>query len=161
LSVAGIAGDGAPEGAFVFIGFLPSKSAERATAVEALRLEARSVVLLEAPHRIEALAAALAALGNRSVTVGRELTKQFEEIATVSAERLPAWLSEDANRLRGEFVLVLHARPGDASAEPDDRVLKLLLAELPLKTAVKLAAEITGEARNTLYQMALALKATS
>ena len=158
LSEAGIAGDGAPEGAFVFIGFLPSKSAERATAVEALRLEARSVVLLEAPHRIEALAAALAALGNRSVTVGRELTKQFEEIATVSAERLPAWLSEDANRLRGEFVLVLHPVPNNASGEPDDRVLKLLLAELPLKTAVKLAAEITGEARNTLYEMALRLK---
>ncbi len=158
LSVAGIAGDGAQEGSFVFIGFLPSKSSERATAVEALRLEVRSVVLLEAPHRIEALAAALATLGSRSVTVGRELTKQFEEIATVSAERLPAWLGEDPNRLRGEFVLVLHPGPNDASGEPDDRILKLLLAELPLKTAVKLAAEITGQARNTLYELALGLK---
>ena len=158
LSVAGIAGDDAQEGSFVFIGFLPSKSSERATAVEALRLEARSVVLLEAPHRIEALAAALATLGSRSVTVGRELTKQFEEIATVSAEGLPAWLGEDPNRLRGEFVLVLHPGPNDASGEPDDRILKLLLAELPLKTAVKLAAEITGQARNTLYELALGLK---
>ncbi len=158
LSVAGIAGEGAQEGAFVFIGFLPSKSNERTTAIEALRLEARSVVLLEAPHRIEALATALATLGSRAVTVGRELTKQFEEIATVSAERLPAWLSEDANRLRGEFVLVLHPGPSGASDEPDDRVLKLLLAELPLKTAVKITAEITGEARNTLYEMALRLK---
>lgn len=158
LSVAGIAGDGAQEGRFVFIGFLPSKSSERATAVEALRLETRSVVLLEAPHRIEALAGALAALGSRTVTVGRELTKQFEEIANVSAEGLPAWLAEDANRLRGEFVLVLHPRPGDTSSEPDDRILKLLLAELPLKTAVKLCAEITGEARNTLYELALSLK---
>jgi 16S rRNA (cytidine1402-2'-O)-methyltransferase len=67
-------------------------------------------------------------------------------------------LTEDANRLRGEFVLVLNPRPGDASGSPDDRVLKLLLAELPLKTAVKLSAEITGEARNTLYEMALSLK---
>ena len=158
LSVAGIAGDGAQEGSFVFIGFLPSKSSERATAVEALRLEVRSVVLLEAPHRIEALAAAMATLGSRPVTVGRELTKQFEEIATVSAERLPAWLGEDPNRLRGEFVLVLHPGPNDASGEPDDRILKLLLAELPLKTAVKLAAEITGQARNTLYELALGLK---
>ena len=158
LSVAGIAGDGAQEGSFVFIGFLPSKSSERATAVEALRLEVRSVVLLEAPHRIEALAAAMATLGSRPVTVGRELTKQFEEIATVSAEGLPAWLGEDPNRLRGEFVLVLHPGPNDASGEPDDRILKLLLAELPLKTAVKLAAEITGQARNTLYELALGLK---
>ena len=158
LSVAGIAPEGVQEGSFVFIGFLPNKSGERATAVEALRLEARSVVLLEAPHRIEALATALAVLGQRTITVGRELTKQFEEITNVSAEGLPAWLAEDANRLRGEFVLVLHPRPGDTSGEPDDRVLKLLLAELPLKTAVKLSAEITGQPRNVLYELALRLK---
>lgn len=158
LSVAGIAGDGAQEGSFVFIGFLPSKSSERATAVEALRLETRSVVLLEAPHRIEALAGALATLGSRTVTVGRELTKQFEEIASISAEVLPAWLQADANRVRGEFVLVLHPIRDQAVAGPDDRILKLLLAELPLKTAVKLCAEITGEARNTLYELALSLK---
>ena len=91
-------------------------------------------------------------------TVGRELTKQFEEIASISAEGLPAWLAEDANRLRGEFVLVLHPRPGDPSVEPDDRILKLLLAELPLKTAVKLSAEITGQPRNVLYELALRLK---
>ena len=158
LSVAGIAPEGVQEGSFVFIGFLPNKSGERTTAVEALRLEARSVVLLEAPHRIEALATALAVLGQRTITVGRELTKQFEEITNVSAEGLPAWLAEDANRLRGEFVLVLHPRPGDTSGEPDDRVLKLMLAELPLKTAVKLSAEITGQPRNVLYELALRLK---
>jgi len=156
--IAGIAGDGAQEGSFVFIGFLPSKSSERATAVEALRVETRSVVLLEAPHRIEALATALATLGSRTVTIGRELTKQFEEIASISAEGLPVWLAEDANRLRGEFVLVLHPIRDQAVTGPDDRVLKLLLAELPLKTAVKLSAEITGQPRNTLYELALSLK---
>jgi 16S rRNA (cytidine1402-2'-O)-methyltransferase len=158
LSVAGIADDGGQHGEFVFIGFLRTKTSERAAAVETLRQEARSVVLLEAPHRIEALAVALAALGARPVTVGRELTKQFEEIVTVSADGLPAWLAHDANRLRGEFVLVLHPAQTAAQAGPDSRVLKLLLAELPLKTAVKLAAEITGEARNTLYELALNLK---
>ena len=158
LSVAGIWGEGAQHGEFVFAGFLASKSSERTSAVEALRGEPRAVVMLEAPHRIEALATALATLGARPVTVGRELTKQFEEIATVSAEGLPAWLAQDANRLRGEFVLVLHPAQTAAQAGPDSRVLKLLLAELPLKTAVKLAAEITGEARNTLYELALSLK---
>ena len=158
LSAAGISGDGAQDGAFVFVGFLPSKTSERATAVEGLRLQTHSVVLLEAPHRIEALAAALATLGARPITVGRELTKQFEEIATLSTEALPAWLAEDANRLRGEFVLVLHPTPSATQSGPDERVLKLLMAELPLKTAVKLAAEITGEARNTLYELALRLK---
>ena len=64
----------------------------------------------------------------------------------------------DANRLRGEFALVIPPAAGNATQAPDDRVLKLLLAELPLKTAVKLAADITGEARNALYDRALALK---
>jgi 16S rRNA (cytidine1402-2'-O)-methyltransferase len=158
LSVAGIADDGEQHGAFVFVGFLSAKASERATAVAALAAEVRAVVLLEAPHRIESLARALAPLGARLVTIGRELTKQFEEIATVNAQGLPAWLAQDANRLRGEFVLVLHPAQTQAPAGPDSRVLKLLLAELPLKTAVKLAAEITGEPRNTLYELALSLK---
>jgi 16S rRNA (cytidine1402-2'-O)-methyltransferase len=91
--------------------------------------------------------------------MGRELTKQFEELTTLPAQLLSAWLAEDANRLRGEYTLVIHPlQPTDESA-PDDRVLRLLMAELPLKTAVKLCAEITGESRNTLYERALALKA--
>ena len=74
------------------------------------------------------------------------------------ANTLSAWLAGDANRARGEFALVLHPALAETAAAPDDRVLKLLLAELPLKTAVKLAADITGEARNALYERALALK---
>jgi len=111
LSVAGIAPDAQQQGGFVFAGFLPSKATERHAAVDALAKEMRAVVLLEAPHRMEALAVALAALGTRSLTVGRELTKQFEEIVTLAALDLPAWLSQDANRLRGEFALVLHPAP--------------------------------------------------
>ena len=157
VSVAGMGADGAASG-FVFHGFLSSKSTERAHAVQALAQEARAVLLLEAPHRIEALADALAVLGSRPVTVGRELTKQFEEIATVAAQDFKAWLQADANRLRGEFALLLH--PVVLAAEGGDapRILALLLAELPLKTAVKLAADITGQPRNALYEQALALK---
>jgi 16S rRNA (cytidine1402-2'-O)-methyltransferase len=158
LSVAGIAEDAAQQSGFVFAGFLPSKSAERATAVDALAKELRAVVMLEAPHRIEALASALSVLGARLITIGRELTKQFEDIATVSAESLPAWLAQDANRLRGEFVLVLHPAPTTVQAGPDTRVLKMLLEHLPLKTAVKLASDITGEPKNALYQLALDMK---
>ncbi len=157
LSVAGLAG----EGGFVFAGFLPPKAAEREQAVQALAGEPRAVVLLEAPHRIEALALALARLGERAVTLGRELTKQFEDIATVPAAGLAAWLAADANRCRGEFALVLHpqAMEGADDLAQAERVLKLLLAELPLKSAVRLAAEITGAPRNALYDRALALKA--
>ena len=161
ISAAGIAshaGEGELASGFVFAGFLPSKSQERTHAVQAIAAEPRSVVLMEAPHRIEALATALAALGDRPVTVARELTKQFEEIATVAASDLTAWLNEQPNRLRGEFVLVVHPAKVAQETGQDARVLKLLLAELPLKTAVKLAAEITGAGRNVLYERALGLK---
>lgn len=154
LSVAGISGGSG----FVFAGFLPSKALEREQAVQALQADARAVVILEAPHRMDALARALAPLGSRRVTVCRELTKQFEEIATVAAQGLSAWLAAGTQRTRGEFALVLH--PGEEARARDDghRVLQLLLAELPLKTAVKLAADITGAPRNELYDAALALK---
>jgi 16S rRNA (cytidine1402-2'-O)-methyltransferase len=154
LSASGMTG----EHGFVFSGFLPSKAGERQQAVQALAQESRAVVLLEAPHRIEALAAALAVLGTRRITVGRELTKQYEQIDTLAAQDLPNWLSEKPERLRGEFVLVLHDAPVADSAGEGLRVLQLLLPELPLKTAVKLAAEITGESKNVLYDQALTLK---
>ena len=158
LSVAGITGETEGVGSFVFIGFLPAKAAERTQAVQALGAEARSVVLLEAPHRIEALAGALAILGERHITIGRELTKQFEDIAMLQAKDFSAWLAQQPNRLRGEFVLVLHPAPVVEQPGNELRVLTLLLAELPLKTAVKLAADITGAPRNTLYDAALKLK---
>jgi len=157
LSAAGMTGDGG----FVFAGFLSSKATERQLAVQKLAQESRAVVLLEAPHRIEALAQALALLGPRRVTLGRELTKQFEQIETLPAQDLSAWLAEKPERLRGEFVLVLHDAPVDDATGEGLRVLQLLLPELPLKTAVKLAAEISGESKNTLYDQALALKKSS
>lgn len=148
----------ADEGAFVFAGFLPAKAGERQQAVLALQQEHRPVVLLEAPHRIEALAEALVPLGERELTVGRELTKQFEEVATVTCAGFPAWVAASPQRSRGEFVLALHPVARQKDDGEAQRVLQLLLAELPTKTAVKLAAEITGASRNELYEAALALK---
>ena len=153
LSAAGVLGDG-----FVFAGFLPNKASERAQAVQTLAQEPRAVVLLEAPHRIEALVQALAALGERPVTVGRELTKQFEQIETRAAHALPAWLAERPEHQRGEFVLVLHEQAQAVTTGEGERILRALLPELPLKTAVRLAAELSGESRNALYERALALK---
>ena len=155
LSVSGCQGDGS----FVFVGFLPSKALERQTAIQAMAQEPRTQVFLEAPHRIEAVAKDLALLGERMVTVGRELTKQFEEVAVVRADRLSDWLEASSQRSKGEFALVLHplavAAPGLGEAE---RVLDLLLAELPTKTAVRLAAQISGAPRNALYALALQKK---
>jgi 16S rRNA (cytidine1402-2'-O)-methyltransferase len=155
LSVSGCQGDGS----FVFLGFLPSKSQERQTAIQAMAQETRSQVFLEAPHRIEAVAKDMALLGARMLSVGRELTKQFEEVAVMRADKLSTWLEASAQRSKGEFALVLHplavATPGLGEAE---RVLDLLLAELPTKSAVRLAAQISGAPRNTLYALALQKK---
>jgi 16S rRNA (cytidine1402-2'-O)-methyltransferase len=155
LSAAGAALD---DPSFVFGGFLPAKAGERDAAVLALAQESRPIVLLESPHRIEALAHALVPLGSRPVTVGRELTKQFEEIATMPCADFAAWVAASPQRSRGEFALVLHGAPRAESTGEGERVLRLLLPELPVKTAVKLAAEISGEARNALYALALQMK---
>jgi 16S rRNA (cytidine1402-2'-O)-methyltransferase len=160
LSVSGQWEDTQP--GFVFAGFLSSRAQERQAQVTRIAQESRAQVLLEAPHRIEALAQALLPLGQRRITVGRELTKQFEEIATVSADALTAWLQASSHRTRGEFALVVHPQAATApDAAADDRVLRLLLSELPVKTAVRLAAEITGQARNAQYEQALRLRAQS
>lgn len=154
VSVAGLAGDGQ----FVFRGFLPGRPGERQAAVDALARESRAVVLLEAPHRIAALAEALASLGARAVTVERELTKQHEQVHTLSCAALAGWLAQDGQRQRGEFVLVLHPAPEACDDGATDRLLQLLLAELPLKSAVRLAAAISGQGRNELYARALVLR---
>ena len=158
LSVAGVT-EG--EGRFVFQGFLPAKGAERQRALADLVAEPRACVLLEAPHRIASLAQDLATLGERRLTVGRELTKQFEQVHTLACAAFTEWLKADPAHARGEFALVLHPLPEpptEALPAAALRALDLLLAELPLKTAVKLCAEITGAPRNTLYDAALARK---
>lgn len=155
LSAAGAVAHSAEHGGFVFAGFLPVKNAERASAIGRLAGEPRCVVLLEAPHRIGELAQALAVLGERPVTLARELTKQFEEVVTQPAQALTAWLEGSPQRSRGEFVVLLHPVPVAGDDGESLRVLRLLLAELPLKTAVRLAAEITGASRNQLYDTAL------
>ena len=158
LSVAGCVPHGQTEGGFVFAGFLPTKNAERQAAVHKLAAEPRCTVLLEAPHRIQDLAKALAVLGPRPVTLAREITKQFEQISTHAAYDVAAWLDADATRSKGEFVVVLHPVAVQQDGGDAERVLRLLLAELPTKTAVKLTAEITGGHRNTLYDRALEIK---
>lgn len=162
LAALSVSGDAAA-GGFRFVGFLPAKAGERASILQGVAGTADAQVLFEAPHRIDSLLKALAeACPERSVTVCRELTKQFETVHTAPAHRLPGWLAEDANRARGEFVLVLHAlaasSAGDDADSAHDPMLRTLLAELPLKQAVGLAASLSGAPRNALYARALVLK---
>ena len=161
VAALSVAGD-AVVGPFTFVGFLSSRAGERTRAVQQLAANPHTQVLFEAPHRIEALAAALAeGCGARVVTVCRELTKQFESVSTMPAAELPAWLVADSHRSRGVFVLVVHALVAvaeESNAPAFDNTLRTLLAALPLKQAVALAAELTGAPRNALYERALALK---
>ncbi|WAC73309.1 16S rRNA (cytidine(1402)-2'-O)-methyltransferase [Roseateles sp. SL47] len=157
-----VAGDTRAQG-FRFVGFLPTKAAERRAMAATLTGQAHSLVLFEAPHRIRELLQLLAELApDQLLTVCRELTKQFETVHTARCADLPAWMAADPQRERGEFVLVLHAAPvdnseGDIPAETL-RHLRVLMRELPLKQAVSLAAELSGSPRNALYQQALAWK---
>ena len=161
LAALSVAGDAAG-GPFTFIGFLPARAGERSTALARLAANVQTQVLFEAPHRIDALSHALGqACGARRVTLCRELTKQFETVVTLPAAELSAWLATDANRSRGEFVLVVHGAAhaeADAGAAAHDAALRTLLAALPLKQAVAIATELTGAPRNALYERALALK---
>ena len=161
LAALAVAGD-ASAGGFAFVGFLPARGTERARAVSRCASALPTQVLFEAPHRIESLAASLAqACPERTLTLCRELTKQFETVATMPARELVAWLAADPNRGRGEFVLVLHGLPRDDAAANEtghDAILVPLVAALPLKQAVALAVEISGAPRNLLYARALVLK---
>ncbi len=162
VTAVSVAGDTQAQG-FRFIGFLPSKGAQRSAALRDIATQPYSLVLFEAPHRIEALAKELhEALPLGRVTVCRELTKQFEEIATVPIRELGAWVAENGHRQRGEFVLVVHAQPvaeDEAVLTPaQTELFKHLLQHFPVKQAAGLVSDATGHPRKALYDMALAWK---
>jgi 16S rRNA (cytidine1402-2'-O)-methyltransferase len=156
-----VAGDWA--GGFTFAGFLPPKAKQRAAALQQLKAHPYALVFYEAPHRIAETLAALADVlgGERRLLVARELTKLHEDLFQGTLAEGPGWLAADANRARGEFVLVVEGAPpsdGDDDPAAHDALLKLLLEEVPVKGAAKLAAALTGASRNTLYARALTLK---
>lgn len=156
LSVAGF-----DQGGFLFVGFLPAKPGARRAAIEAVRAQTATLVMYESPHRIGESLADLAAVLEpaRAIVIARELTKLHEQVVRLPLGEAVAWLASDPNHARGEFVLLIEGAPPREGLDPEaERVLDLLLAELPLKTAARLAAEITGQARNALYARALELK---
>lgn len=160
LSAAGLeAHDGS--WAFHFVGFLPAKVGARRTALETLKATPATLVFYEAPHRIAETVADLAAIlePEREIVIARELTKLFEEIVRMPLPAAPAWLAADENHRRGEFVLLVSAPPPREGIDAEsERILRLLLADLPVKQAARLAAAITGLPKNALYERALVLK---
>lgn len=156
LSVAGL-----PVDRFAFEGFLPAKGGERTRRLESLLNESRTLVFYESSHRIVAMLEGLDEIfgGQRQVALVHELTKIHESVERGTARDLLAWLREDPNRVRGEFVVVVAGAP---AASHDlarcDAVLSVLLELLPVSQAVAATAKITGEKRNVVYQRALELQ---
>ncbi len=156
LSVAGL-----PTDRFVFEGFLPAKGAARREQLRALASEERTLVFFESSHRVvETLADMIAALGGeRLAVIARELTKRFEDIQNATLAELAEWLRADANRTRGEFVMLVAGAPAVTEVDTPEnrRLLTALLAELPVSRAVVVAARLTGLRKKALYDFALTL----
>lgn len=159
--IAALSAAGLPSDRFIFEGFLPAKTAGRKARLQQVREEPRTLIFYEAPHRIlECLQDMQEVFGpERPALLARELTKTFETLKGLPLAQLCAFVEGDTNQQRGECVVLV---AGWTAPEGDDaisaevlRVLDLLLAEMPLKRAAALAAEITGVRKNLLYQVAL------
>lgn len=159
--IAALSAAGLPSDRFIFEGFLPAKQGARRARLELLREESRTLIFYEAPHRIlESLGDLESVFGpQRPAVLARELTKTFETLKGLPLGELRAWVAADTNQQRGECVVVVggwQAPQGDDAVDMNARrVLRLLLAEMPLKRAAAVAAEITGIRKNLLYQLAL------
>lgn len=162
-AIAALSAAGVADTHFLFYGFLAHSGAERRRQLEALKESPHLLVFYESPHRILACVADLQAVlgGARRITFARELTKLYETIHSCPLADALAWLEADPNQQRGEFVLLVsgaEAVEEEGVGAAARQTLEILLAELPLKQAVKLAVEISGEKKNALYELALALK---
>ena len=158
LSVAGL-----PTDRFVFEGFLPAKHSARQQKLEKLKDDTRTVIFYEAPHRIvEMLKDCLQVFGGqRKVVLARELTRTFETVHGDVLDKLIVWVEADENQRKGEFVVLVQgaATREDTGVDAEsERILLILLKDLPVKQAAALAASITGLKKNALYQFALGLK---
>lgn len=160
--IAALSVSGLPSDRFVFEGFLPAKAAARRQALERLKGETRTLIFYESPHRIRATLEDMISVfgGARRAVLARELTKLYETILGDHLAGLCARVNEDTDQQKGEMVVLVH---GAETASIDMTGLRAILeplqAELPLKQAVSLATRISGLSRNTVYDLALQIKA--
>ncbi len=169
-AVAGVSAAGLAAERFAFLGFLPTAVKERDALLAAAAGLPLALVIYEAPHRVAASAAGIAAAlgGERTLVVAREITKKFETIARMALADAPAWFAAEPNRQRGEFVLIVDL-PGSRAADaapaaitPEiDRWLRALVAELPPARAARVVAAATEIPRAAAYARALELKPTA
>ena len=157
-AITALSAAGLPTDRFVFEGFLPAKEKGKEDRLQALADETRTMVFYESPRRVmDTLTAMYQVFGERQIVIARELTKTFETLHSLPLSEMLAWLQEDDNRTRGEFVLMLAGKADNSDELPAEvlRTLTLLMADLPLKKAAALTAEIYGVKKNTLYAWGL------
>ena len=163
--LAALAVAGLPTDRFVFEGFLPAKTVARQQRLQSLAQEERTLIFFEASHRVITMLADLAAVmgSDRPAVIARELTKRFEEIHSALLGELAQWLTADAHRCKGEFVIIVQGAPTATEADtPQTRqLLTALLAELPASRAVVVVAKLTGLPKRALYDLAIRLGASS
>jgi 16S rRNA (cytidine1402-2'-O)-methyltransferase len=154
-AITALSAAGLPSDRFVFEGFLPARAGARREQLSRLAGEPRTLVFYESSHRIEAsLADMAAAFGpDRPAVLARELTKLFETVLDGSLGELQARVADDPDQRRGEFVLLVQGAGEDADAQIAEgrRLYTALAAHLPPSTAAKLAAELSGAPRKSLY----------
>jgi len=165
-ALAALVVSGLPTARFVFEGFLPRKGRQRAARLAELTTEERTVVLFEAPHRLEATLADLAeALGpDRPLAVAREITKRFETVWRGTLGQLSG--SEEGPEARGEQVIVLGPAPPAQSAEPDDEEIESALrtelaAGASTRDAAAVVANRLGVTRRRAYALANSLRGSA
>lgn len=162
-AVTALSASGLTESHFLFYGFLPARAKQREETLRELLALPYALIFYEAPHRILETVESLAEVFGveRTLVMARELTKLFETIHSCPLGEAFDWLKADANRQRGEFVLLVSGAQESSDDGEGERVLKLLLDEgLPVKQAAKLAHSITGVGKNAMYELALNLKKT-
>lgn len=159
-AVTALAGSGLPSDCFTFAGFPPSRQGKRRTFLAEMGALPGTLLLYEAPHRLEAtLDDIRQVLGERQVVVARELTKIYEEFIRGTVSQVMAVVAQA--KVRGEVViLVAPGEPAQQETEPLTEVLRRLLDMdgLSVKDAARKAAEITGVSRNDAYAEALKLR---
>ena len=160
-AIAALSVSGLPTDSFYFGGFLPAKSSQRKTALAEVKANSETLVFYEAPHRIaDTLGDMIEILGDQRLAfIGREISKAFETFLQGDLAALQQQVLADSNQQRGEIVLVVAGADKNADAISGDaeKILGLLITELPPSKAASLTAKICGADKKLLYQMALAL----
>ncbi|HAU1152027.1 TPA: 16S rRNA (cytidine(1402)-2'-O)-methyltransferase [Legionella pneumophila] len=158
--IAALSAAGVPCDSFAFLGFLPAKQSARRHELQSLRSAPYTLVFYESTHRIIDSLNDIAEIYGQDceLVLAKEITKSFERFVSGKIREIIDWLLSDPGHTKGEFVLIFPPRSSNEELHSHEKLLKILLEELPLKQAVAIACKLTNANKNQLYEEALKLK---